>query len=81
MDDFNGSFCNEGPFPVVSAVSKCFKNAMTTTTTTSTSTTTSKKLTTVLDSFESIYDPPKRPVNVIIQGNLIDKNSIFGKYL
>lgn len=77
MDDFSGRFCNEGVFPVISAVSSCFKAAMTTTTTTTT--TTSTTATYVFEEFD-VNDPPRRPVvNVILQGNLMDKGSIFGK--
>lgn len=76
MDDFNGTFCNEGPFPVVSAVSQCFKDAMTSTTTTTTTRTTTKP-SSVFDPFD-YNNPPKRPVlEVFIQGDLMDKNNIF----
>ena len=36
MDDFNGKFCKNGSFPVIRAVSECFKKKPTTTKSTTT---------------------------------------------
>lgn len=76
MDDFNGTFCNEGPFPVVSAVSECFKKKPIKTT--PIPPTTTEELNLYVPGELDYDNLPKKPVmEILIQGNLLDKNSIF----
>ena len=76
MDDFNGTFCNEGRFPVVSAVSECFKKKPITTTTVKATST--KELDLYMPGELDYGNLPKKPImEILIQGNLLDKNSIF----
>ena len=84
MDDFNGTFCKNGTFPVVSAVSNCFKRSFgmnnirstpSTTITTETSTLTTRALgndSKLIQTSKPFINKTKRPV-IVMKPNDYDK--------
>ena len=81
MDDFSGKFCNNGSFPVIRAVSDCFKKAMIKTTTTTTITTTipnkSSKPNVVMD--ENYNSSPSERVVITFNILLLNILALFFK--